>query len=73
MQVNETQCSSVIFILLHIWQNYVCFGEFLGKTWTDLERFEAKTKERRIGKWSGRAEKNFFKGWKQTFRKHSFA
>ena len=36
MQVNEIQCSiwisiSVIVILRHIWQNYVGFGDLLGK------------------------------------------
>ena len=36
MQANEIQCSlwisiTCIFSLLHIWQNYVCFGDFIGK------------------------------------------
>ena len=34
MQVNEIQCSLWISITkchFHIWQNYVCFGDFLGK------------------------------------------
>ena len=27
----EYSSQSVIFILLHIWQNYVCFGDLMGK------------------------------------------